>query len=95
MQESLFPNTQNMLRNISWIAIFISVILPPAFPVVLISEWYKFAFTMLSQSVKIIAGAIISQLRQMLSDSEMHRTAKGDVLHQAAIKNTNNTQFRN
>lgn len=68
MQQSLFSNTQNMLKNISWITIFFSVIMPPAFPVVLISERYKFVFTMFSQSIGIIAGAIFSQLRRMLSN---------------------------
>jgi len=70
MQESLFPNTQNMLRNISWITIFLSVILPPAFPVVLISERYKFIFSMFSQSIKIMAGAVIRQIRQTLRETD-------------------------
>lgn len=68
MQSTLFLNVRQKFQNISWVTLFFTLVAPPALPANLISERYKFAITMLKQSVKIMTGAIIRQLRQALRD---------------------------
>jgi len=68
MQPTLLLNVRQKFKGISWVTIFFSLIAPPALPVSLLSERYKFAIIMLKQSVKIMTGAIVRQFRQILND---------------------------
>lgn len=70
MKLSVFKNSKQQLRNIWWVAIFFLVLAAITFPIILLSQYYKFEITILYQAVIVIAASLICQLwrREPLSD---------------------------
>ena len=70
MTLSIFLNTKQKLRNTWWVAIFFLVLAAITFPVILLSQHYKFEIIILYQAIIVIAASLICQLwrKEPLSD---------------------------
>ncbi len=70
MKLSVFKNSKQQLRNIWWVAIFFLVLAAITFPMILLSQYYKFEISILYQAVIVIVASLICQLwrREPLSD---------------------------
>ncbi len=70
MHLSVFKNNEQQLRNIWWVVIFFLVLASITFPMILLSQHYKFEISILYQAVIVVVASIICQLwrRAALSD---------------------------
>lgn len=62
MKLSAFKNNKNRLRNIWWVAIFFVVLAAFTFPLIMLSQYYKFEITILYQAVIVVLASVICQL---------------------------------
>ncbi len=62
MTSSIFLSDKRKLRNIWWVAIFFLILASITFPVILLSQHYKFEVTILYQAVIVVVTSIICQL---------------------------------
>jgi membrane protease YdiL (CAAX protease family) len=68
---NIFLNSKKQLRNIWWVAIFFLMLAALTFPVILLSQKYKWEVTTAQQALIVIAASWLCQLWRKQSFSEL------------------------
>ena len=68
---NIFLNSKKQLRNIWWVAIFFLMLAALTFPVILLSQKYKWEVTTAQQALIVIATSWLCQLWRKQSFSEL------------------------